>query len=236
MASPGADSAGRMHAGVAPIWHTCVLIVLFVAVDIAEMAGSRTASPPRAFPFYLGAIAFEWLVFAYVWWGIRLRRYPLATLISRGCVARYGRDAAVGVVIWFLWYVVESLAALGLSAVGVTNAGAQGTVFPHGAGQTALWIVMAASSGFSEEIAFRGYFLQQFSAWTGSTTTAIALQAILFGVGHAYLGMRQVVLIVISGVLLGIFAAQLRNIRPLMVTHAWADVFGGLIVHGLPYK
>jgi hypothetical protein len=73
-------------------------------------------------------------------------------LISRGRIARYGRDAAVGVVIWFLWYVVESLAARGLSAVGVTNVGAQGTVFPHGAGQTALWIVMAASSGFSEEI------------------------------------------------------------------------------------
>jgi hypothetical protein len=123
MASPGADSAARIHVGVAPIWHTCVLIVLFAAVDIAEMAGSRTASPPRAVAFYLGAIAFEWLVFAYVLWGIKLRRYPLATLISRGRAARYGRDAVVGVVIWFLWYVVESLAALGLSAVGVTNAG-----------------------------------------------------------------------------------------------------------------
>jgi membrane protease YdiL (CAAX protease family) len=95
---------------------------------------------------------------------------------------------------------------------------------------------MAASSGFSEEIAFRGYFLQQFSAWTGSTTIGIVLQAIIFGAGHAYLGTRQVVLIVTSGVLLGIFAARLRNLRPLMVTHAWADVFGGVVIHGLPYK
>lgn len=95
---------------------------------------------------------------------------------------------------------------------------------------------MAASSGFSEEITFRGYFLRQFSGWTGSTTLAILLQGILFGVGHAYLGTRQVVLIVTSGVLLGIFAAWMRNLRPLMVTHAWADVFGGLIVRGLPFK
>ncbi len=199
------------------------------------MAGSRPASPPPALPFYLGAIAFEWLLFAYVWWGIRLRRYPLAALISRGRVAKYGRDVVVGIAIWLLWYIVESLIAVALTVGGVTNASAQGTVFPHGALQIALWILMAASSGFSEEIAFRGYFLQQFSAWTGSTTVAVVMQAILFGFGHVYLGMRQALLIVVSGALLGIFAVRLRNLRPLMVTHAWADVFGGIILRGIPY-
>lgn len=236
MPPPGADSAEPAHRAIAPIWHTGVFIALFLALGIGEAAGSRTASPPRALPFYLGAIAFEWLLFAYVWWGIRPRRYPLAALVSRGRAARYGRDVWVGIVIWCLWYAVESVVALALAAVGVTNAGAPGTVFPHGAAQSALWIVMAASSGFSEEITFRGYFLRQFSGWTGSTTLAILLQGILFGVGHAYLGTRQVVLIVTSGVLLGIFAAWMRNLRPLMVTHAWADVFGGLIVRGLPFK
>jgi membrane protease YdiL (CAAX protease family) len=236
VASPGTDSPAPAQAAIAPIWHTCVLIVLFLAIDIGEMAGSHTASPPRALPFYLGAIAFEWLLFVYIWWGIRLRRYPLAMLISRGRAAKYGRDAALGIVIWIIWYGVESLAVLGLSALGITNAGAQGTVFPHGAAQIFLWVVLAVSSGFSEEIAFRGYFLQQFAAWTGSTAIGIVLQGILFGAGHAYLGMRQVVLIAVSGIFLGIFAGRLRNLRPLMVTHGWADVFGGVIVHGLPYK
>lgn len=236
MASPGADSAEPARVAIAPIWHTCALIVLFLALGMGKFTGSRTASSTEAVPFYLGAIAFEWLLFGYVWWGIRLRSYPLAALVSRGGVPGYGRDAAVGVVIWCLWYAVESLVALGLSAVGLTNTGAPGTIFPHGAGQIVLWVVMAASSGFSEEITFRGYFLQQFSAWTGSTATGIVLQAFLFGVGHAYLGMRQAVLIAVSGIVLGIFAARLRNLRPLMVTHAWADVFGGVLVHGLPYK
>ena len=205
-------------------------------LGIGGMAGSRPASAPRPLPFYLGAIAFEWFLFAYVWWGIRLWGYPFAGLISQGRVTRYGRDTLVGIGIWLVWYVVESLVAAGLAAGGVTNAGAQGTIFPRGAEQIVLWILMAASSGFSEEIAFRGYFLQQFSAWTGNTTIGIVAQAILFGVGHAYLGMKQVLLIVVSGVLLGVFAARLRNLRPLMITHAWADVFGGVIVHGLPYK
>jgi uncharacterized protein len=236
MPALGADSTQPGRKGIAPVWHTFVLIVIFLALGVGALAGRRPTSPPRALPLYLGAIVFEWLLFAYVWWGIRLRRYPLAALIGRGPAAKYGRDVVIGVAIWFLWYGVESLVALGLAAVGLTNAGAQGTVFPHGAGQIVLWIVMAASSGFSEEIAFRGYFLRQFSAWTSSTTLGIVLQAILFGLGHAYLGTSQVLLIAVSGILLGCLAAWLRNLRPLMVTHAWADVFGGVIVHGLPYK
>jgi uncharacterized protein len=236
MPSLGADPTPPGRKGIAPVWHTIVLIVIFLALGVGEMGSSRPASPPRALPFYLGAIAFEWLLFAYVCWGIHLRRYPLATLIGRGHTEKYVRDVAIGVAIWLLWYGVESLVALGLAAAGLTNAGAPGTVFPHGTGQIILWIVMAASSGFSEEIAFRGYFLRQFSAWTGSTTLGIVLQAILFAIGHAYLGTKQVALIVVSGILLGCFAAWLRNLRPLMVTHAWADVFGGVIVHGLPYK
>ncbi|HTV05404.1 MAG TPA: CPBP family intramembrane glutamic endopeptidase [Acidobacteriaceae bacterium] len=236
MLTPAVDYPEPRRKGIAPIWHTCVLILICAGLGAGEIAGSGQAAPSKPLPFYLGAIAFEWLLFAYVWWGIRLRKYPLAALIARGRPAKYGRDAVAGIAIWLLWYAVESLIAFGLAAAGVTNGGAQGTIFPHGAVQIVLWIIMAASSGFSEEIAFRGYFLRQFSAWTGSTTIGVVLQAILFCMGHIYLGVRQVVLIFVSGILLGIFAAWLRNLRPLMVTHAWADVFGGIIVHGLPYK
>ncbi|MGH9535261.1 MAG: CPBP family intramembrane glutamic endopeptidase [Terriglobales bacterium] len=231
-----ADPVEPHRKAIAPVWHTCVLAAAIVALGIGGLAGSQPASPPSALPFYLSAIAFEWLLFAYVWWGIRLRKYPLAALISRGHSSLLKGDLAVGLAIWLCWYVVESFVALGLSHAGISNAGAQGTVFPHGVGEIALWILMAASSGFSEEIAFRGYFLQQFSRWTGSTAIGIVIQAVLFGVGHTYLGTRQVVLIIVSGALLGVFAAWLRNLRPLMITHAWADIFGGIIVHGLPYK
>ena len=236
MASSGAHGTGQIRKGIAPAWHTFVLIAVFVLLGIGGMTGSRLASPPKAVPFYLGAILFEWLLFAYVWWGIRLRRNSLAALVTRDPLARYGRDILVGIAIWLVWYLVESLIAFALTEGGVTNAGAQGTVFPHGPGQIGLWVLMAASSGFSEEIAFRGYFLQQFSAWTGSMTIGVVMQAILFAIGHAYLGVRQVLLIAVSGALLGVFAVRLRNIRPLMVTHAWADVFGGVILHGLPYR
>lgn len=235
MIKASATCGDPKRKAIAPWWHTCFLVAIVVLLAIGNMPGRHPAAPPPAVPFYLGVIAFEWLMFAYVWWGLRLKGNTLTALITGARMARYGRDALLGIAIWIAWYLIESLVALGLTASGFTNTGAQGTVFPHGALQIALWVLMAASSGFSEEIAFRGYFLKQFSAWTGNTTAGIVLQALLFGIGHMYLGARQATLIVVSGIVLGIFAAWLRNIRPLMVTHAWADVFGGLILRGLPY-
>ena len=235
MSSTVTDRAGRAPRAIAPAWHTCVLVAIQILLVAGEMRGSHPAPPPPAVPFYLGAMAFEAFLFAWVWWGLRLRGHSLAVLVARARPAAPGRDVLAGIAIWIVWYVAESLLALALSACGLTNAGAAGTAFPHGTVQSVLWIVLAAISGVSEELAFRGYLLRQFSAWTGSTNLGIVLQALLFGLGHFYLGFRQVVLITVSGALLGIFAVRLRNLRPIMVTHAWADIFGGLILRGLPY-
>jgi membrane protease YdiL (CAAX protease family) len=89
---------------------------------------------------------------------------------------------------------------------------------------------MAATSGFCEEFVFRGYFLKQFSAWTASVPIGVTLQAVLFGAAHPLL------VIIVSGVLFGVLALWRNSLRPGMVAHAWADIFGGIILHGLPYK
>lgn len=141
----------------------------------------------------------------------------------------------IGIVIWRVWSLVEGAIARGLATTGLGNAGATGTAFPHGALPIGRWIALAAITGWSEEITFRGDWLRQFSAWTARPTMGVVLQAIVFGIGHAYLGMRPVVRIAVAAALLGICAVRIRNLRPLMVTHAWADVFGGVMVRGLPY-
>lgn len=238
--TPDAETTpARLPRGrIAPAWHTWVLIAFFAALALSGMRPERAGAPPPAVPFYSGAIAFEWLLFAYVWWGLRLggNRLDLVMGAGRGGSPRLWRDVLAGLGFWAFWYAAESGVAAELSALGVSNAGATGTVFPHGALQGVLWIVLAASSGFAEEIAFRGYFQRQFSAWTGSAAAGIVLQAILFGAGHTYLGEKQVLLIAASGILLGLFAQWWRNLRPMMVAHAWADIFGGMIVRGLPYR
>src|SRR5262249_51346613 len=47
-------------------------------------------------------------------------------------------------------------------------------------------VSLAATCGFCEELVFRGYLTQQFSAWTGSRVLAVVLQGVVFGLAHGY--------------------------------------------------
>jgi len=50
------------------------------------------------------------------------------------------------------------------------------------------------------------------------------------------LGLTQMVVICVSGILFGLLALWRNSLRPGMLAHAWADIFGGILVKGLPYK
>lgn len=54
-----------------------------------------------------------------------------------------------------------------------------------------LWIVMALSAGFCEELIFRGYLQRQISDLTDSAVAAVLLQALLFGLAHGYQGIKE---------------------------------------------
>src|SRR4029077_10738056 len=90
-----------------------------------------------------------------------------------------------------------------------------------------LWIVVSISAGICEEIVFRGYFQHQFAAYTRSMGAAVLLQGLVFGVGHSYQGLKQVILICVLGILYGWFAAWRRNLRSNMMVHAWTDIWNG---------
>ena len=92
-----------------------------------------------------------------------------------------------------------------------------------------LWIALSVSAGICEEIVFRGYFQKQFHALTGSLVAAVLIQAVLFGAGHAYQGIKQVAVITVLGVLYGVLAAWRRTLRPGMLAHAWSDINGGYL-------
>jgi membrane protease YdiL (CAAX protease family) len=86
---------------------------------------------------------------------------------------------------------------------------------------------VSISAGICEEIVFRGYFQRQFAAYTNSMTGAVVLQGLVFGLGHSYQGMKQVVIISVLGMLYGLLAAWRRSLRPNMIAHAWSDIWGG---------
>lgn len=91
------------------------------------------------------------------------------------------------------------------------------------------WIPVAISTGIVEEFVFRGYLLKQAYALMPNMTLAIALQAVIFSLGHGYhqtlsgLGYKFIL-----GVLFGVLAHRLKGLLPGIISHSFLDFLSGL--------
>ena len=106
---------------------------------------------------------------------------------------------------------------------------------PAHAAEILSWFAVCIAAGICEEIVFRGYFMQQFRAMTGSAGVALLLQAIVFGFAHTYKGWRQVALISVLGILYGLLVLWRRNLRASMMAHAISDMYEGYLKFLLPW-
>ena len=100
-------------------------------------------------------------------------------------------------------------------------------MLPQSLPEILIWIALSISSGVCEEMAFRGFLQRQLHALSGNIVVAILVQGAVFGLGHAYQGWKNVVVIGVLGVLFGALAAWRRNLRTNMIVHSWADVWSG---------
>jgi len=137
------------------------------------------------------------------------------------------KDIALGAGLWAVWIGLMNAYVLG----GGTNA-AQG-LLSQGTLESLMWIPVALSAGFCEEVAFRGYLQKQFQVITGNAGWAVLFQAIIFGIGHLYEGVGPVARITMFGVLFGLLALWRKSLRPGMIAHAWSDIFGLIIFRGM---
>jgi uncharacterized protein len=229
---------------LAPAWHTLLMILLVLGPAIESQVVSWrkpgvALEPPPAVAFYLGGTVVLCIFLAFTWWGLRLRGHRLQAVIN-GKWSNWKdvvSDIGLGVLFWGFWYIVLTALKIGLLAAGISNSHSSGMIFPHGALQVGLVVFNAALSGFVEEIVFRGYLMAQFTAWTQNAAFGVVMQGILFGAAHGfYLGARQVLLISASGMLVGILVLWRKSLAPAMVFHTWADIFGAVIVRGLPFQ
>jgi uncharacterized protein len=213
---------------VATTRHTAVLVVIFTLLGLAGHYAERSGAVEQAAPtarqalqLYMSALVIEWASVFYVWKGTR-RHVRLRDLIG----ARWQRprevatDLLLAGTLWTLWLGIES---------GLPGTDSVRTLLPQRALETAVWVLVALSAGFCEELVFRGYFQRQFHAFTGSLPVAIALQAFVFGIGHFYEGTWAVAKIVLYGALFGALAGWRRSLRPGMIAHAWSDLYGVVI-------
>jgi membrane protease YdiL (CAAX protease family) len=227
-------------APVASTRHTIVLLSVFAVVTIAGAlrangaAPAPAAAPANHVPLYLGAIAFEWLLFYATWRGLRAARTPLTDVLGERLRSpgAWARAALLGLVAWPLIIGVGAgtkwlLAHVGLD-VDADSARTVAKIGPHGALEVVLWILVSISAGICEEFVFRGYLLRQFAAWLGGPVQGLLASAFVFGLGHAYQGIGPVLTIMVHGISFGLVALLTRRLVPGMLAHALEDVVAGL--------
>src|SRR5262249_19193667 len=179
-------------------------------------------------PFYLAVMALEWGLVASVRGAVHDRGLRVRDVIG----GRWSswkdvlRDVALCIPFLFIWL---GSARLMHRLLGPDQAKTVNTLLPQGPVEIVLWIAVSITAGICEEIVFRGYFQKQFTAYTKDIIAGVVLQGVVFGLGHSYQGLKQVIIITVLGILYGAFAAWRKSLRPGMMAHAWTDIHSGYL-------
>lgn len=232
---------------IAPLWHTILFIVVIAALSAGSFFFSRrvTSAGKTAeltsharMMLYAGTLVQEWILFGYVYLGMRARGRRVREAINARWKSfnEVGRDIGIAAMVWAILIVLNLLGSLIFRSQVAAGRSVVFQLVPHEAGEIPLWTALAISAGFCEEFIFRGYLQEQCKRITGSVGAAVAIQAVFFGLGHGYQGWAQMITITMLGVTFGIVAAWRRSLAPTMLAHGWTDFIsgmGGYLLHVL---
>jgi membrane protease YdiL (CAAX protease family) len=219
---------------LAPPRHT---LTLFGIVTVLVVAGAFNASqnatvsqvpdPGRMIKNDVIMIGMLWLWVYFVFKG--MKEYDQSILQFFGWESLSLRELFRDLMVGFLAFVTIYACATGvhmlLPSPAINNPLLAAT--PHGIAGAVVWVSLSISAGICEEIVFRGYLQRQLASMTGNVGIAIVVQAIVFGVGHAYEGITSVLAIILHGLVLGIVAKWRGNIRAGIVEHAGWNMLAG---------
>ena len=215
---------------IAPVWHTALVVLLFAGLAVAGAMNrgttSLTAQSASHGPLYISLIAAEIGLIYLIRWGLSKNKTPVATIVgpTNPSTPSWIRDIIIAAALWTVWMALQFVASKFTHSSPAISG-----LLPHGPTDAALWVAVSVAAGIAEELAFRGYLLRQFQAMTGSAPVALILQALVFSIAHGYEGVAACVNIAVFGILFGIVALKLGNLRACMIAHAWTDVAAGLL-------
>jgi membrane protease YdiL (CAAX protease family) len=231
---PANAVVAESHRAIAPVWHT--VIVLFALIGLA-LAVARSQTLPFVGAYGKGAgyvwiIVFEWVIVGFVCFGGRRWGRSLGDLIGGNWARPLAilRDAAVSLAFLVIIFVVSQ--GLGNLLQAEPNEAVRNLI-PRSSTQVFLFLTLALTAGFCEEVIYRGYLQRQFAALTQSAAGGIVLQALTFGAGHTYQGWRFVLIISVIGTMFGLLAHRCCSLRPGIVAHFLQDGIGGLFARKL---
>jgi membrane protease YdiL (CAAX protease family) len=217
---------------IAPWWHTALLIVPLLSFSIlGSLKPAHHALSQHHVAQYLVTLAWEWILAALVFWGIRMRKIPLRQLLGthRPALRDWRDDVILAAAFWIAAIII--LAALGTLFRLAHLSTPQKTLVqlaPQNALELLLWVILSISAGICEELTFRGYLLQQFSRASRNIWIGVLASSLLFGVAHGYEGASGMIAIIVYGALFCVLAIKRSSLRPGMMAHAWHDIFSGI--------
>jgi membrane protease YdiL (CAAX protease family) len=95
-------------------------------------------------------------------------------------------------------------------------------LMPHTCPERWRFHAVSVTAGVCEEILFRGFLLWYFAVWVGIWPAAV-LSSIVFGLGHVYLGTKQIPNTAIIGLVMATLAILSGSLWPAMLLHAAID-------------
>ncbi|HVO81731.1 MAG TPA: CPBP family intramembrane glutamic endopeptidase [Terriglobales bacterium] len=219
---------------IAPAWHTAVVLVALLGFSAFSMwTGSKTSSdkvgPHARVVSYVMIMLWEWLMVAFIGWGVRRRGVRIRDLIA-GSWPRWTaalRDLGIAVLFLIGANVILGIVRYALKA---TPNQALRNIIPQTPTEIGLWMLLALTAGFCEEVIFRGYLQKQLGLMTRSVAAGLVLQGVVFGAAHGYQGAKFMLTIAVYGCMFGWLAYRRRSLRPGMIAHFLQDSVTALVV------
>ena len=133
--------------------------------------------------------------------------------------------AALSLLLFLVCYAINLGFSLLRRAVGVRPKLATVNMPPQTVWETIVFaLLLSPMAGVSEEIVFRGLFQWAFSKWTGDPISAVASQAVLFGILHMYQGGLGVLRTFALGLVLGAGTLASGSLVPAIIAHTLIDI------------
>ena len=230
MPSEGLDRAEGPVELLAPRWHTAALIALMVAVAMTGTVLARGDIPlepatgrSRVVGVYLPLLLVNGGLTFYVC-RVGRARSALRSLLGRGwdSLGRACTDLALASAAWLVIEVAEAGFATWRNTAALA-------LLPHTAAERAMWVLVATTVAFCEEVVYRGYLQTQLTAFTRRASVAVVLQALLFGMAHGEQGLAVALRFALYGVMFGALARWRRSLIPGIACHVGIDVASGLL-------
>jgi membrane protease YdiL (CAAX protease family) len=225
---------GTAREPLAPLWHTAALIALMIAVAVTgtwlSVRGGGRASDEhpasRIEAVYLPLVVVNLAMLGYVC-VVGRPRSALRDLLGRPwrSPVRAITDVALALVGCLTIDAVEwAFARLGGSPRSVAVL----QILPDSISERLVWILVAVTVGFCEEVVYRGYLQKQLAAFGGSAPVAVLCQGLLFGIAHGEQGLASASRLAVYGVALGGLAAWRGSLVPGILCHVALDLVSGL--------